>query len=297
LVLVFFNSPHKNVCFVGGLGGGGGGQLEFLEATIKDPICASTSGEHAPLIAGLARCVGVENDPSRIEQVLALAAERKPGEWQQLAILDGLSALLPETPAARKNARRRTVSFPAEPRAARLLRAVEIPGVTDRVQKLETWWTWPGKPGMEGLDSGVSLSAADQESVRRGRVLYSVVCGPCHQPDGDGQEGLAPPLVDSEWALGSPDRLIRILLHGVKGPLKVRGREYDLDMPALGESLDDTQLADVLTYLRREWGHLESPVLPENVRWVRGATAGRVDAWTESQLLEINTSEKAGSAT
>jgi mono/diheme cytochrome c family protein len=101
-----------------------------------------------------------------------------------------------------------------------------------------------------------------------------------------GQEGLAPGLVGTDWVAASPERLIRIILHGLRGPIKVKDQTYELDMPSLGV-LDDEQIAAVLTYVRREWGHTYSAVTPGLVKKVREETAKREDAWTEPELLKI----------
>jgi mono/diheme cytochrome c family protein len=108
----------------------------------------------------------------------------------------------------------------------------------------------------------------------------------CHQPHGLGQEGLAPPLVGAEWVTGSPERLARIVIHGLRGPVTVNKQVFELDMPSLGV-LDDEQIAAVLTYVRREWGHAASAVDTAAIKKIREATANREDAWTEAELLKI----------
>ena len=93
-------------------------------------------------------------------------------------------------------------------------------------------------------------------------------------------------MVGSEWVAGSEHRLIRIVLHGLRGPIKVKGESFELDMPSLGV-LDDDQIAAALTYVRREWGHNYDPVSPAAVKKVREETAAREDAWTMVDLLKI----------
>jgi mono/diheme cytochrome c family protein len=116
--------------------------------------------------------------------------------------------------------------------------------------------------------------------------MYEATCLACHQQHGMGQPGLAPPLVGTEWVAGSENRLIRIVLNGLRGPIKVKGETFEMDMPALGV-LDDEQIASVLTYVRREWGHGFDPVTPAAVKKVREETATREDAWTMADLLKI----------
>jgi hypothetical protein len=112
-----------------------------------------------------------------------------------------------------------------------------------------------------------------------GRQQFAVVCAQCHRPDGMGQEGKAPPLVGSPWVLGPDRRVIRIVLHGARGPFPVRDRTFNLDMPSL-KALTDDQIAGVLTYVRRSWGHEAPPVDPrsggDDPRVEPGA-AGRLD--------------------
>ena len=84
----------------------------------------------------------------------------------------------------------------------------------------------------------------------------------------------------------SPERLIRIVLHGLRGPIKVKDQTYEMDMPALGV-LDDDQIASALTYTRRNWGHTYSAVTPAMVKKVRQETEKREEGWTEAELLKI----------
>jgi len=130
------------------------------------------------------------------------------------------------------------------------------------------------------------LSAADQKKFDAGKTVYEATCLACHQPHGFGQEGLAPPLVGSEWIAATPERLVRIVLHGLRGPIHVKKQTFELDMPSLGV-LDDEQIANVLTYVRKEWGHSFSSVDTATVKRIRDATAQREDAWTEEDLQKI----------
>lgn len=130
------------------------------------------------------------------------------------------------------------------------------------------------------------LTPEEQKLFDNGKGVYEATCLACHQPHGMGQEGLAPPLVGTDWMASSPERLIRIVIHGLRGPIKVNGQTYEMDMPALGV-LDDEQIASVLTYSRREWGHAYSTVTPELVKKVRQETEKREEAWTEAELLKI----------
>jgi putative membrane-bound dehydrogenase-like protein len=116
-------------------------------------------------------------------------------------------------------------------------------------------------------------AAARDERGREGFVTH---CAPCHQTDGSGMARLGAPLRNSKWVLGPEDPLIRIVLNGLAG---------DLLMPAMG-TLDDRQLAAILTYVRGAWGHDAAPVAPETVSRIRAGSAGRQAPWTAKELLD-----------
>lgn len=111
----------------------------------------------------------------------------------------------------------------------------------------------------------------------RGKEAFLTQCAPCHQSDGSGMPRLAPPLRSSKWVLGDEEPLVRIVLNGLKG---------DLLMPAMG-TLDDQQLAAILTYVRGAWGHEAGPISPETVERIRAASQGRQAPWTANELSAI----------
>ena len=129
-----------------------------------------------------------------------------------------------------------------------------------------------------------SLSAGEKARVERGAVVFRGACAACHQLDGRGQDGLAPPLRDSEWVTGPSERLVRIALHGVRGPIEVDGKTWDLEMPGQGH-LSDQELAQVLSYLRRAFGHEASCVDQAAVTKERKRAKKRSGAWTATELL------------
>jgi mono/diheme cytochrome c family protein len=110
-----------------------------------------------------------------------------------------------------------------------------------------------------------------------GSQIYRSICIGCHQADGKGKEKLAGNLVDSRYVNGpDPGPATRILLAGKEGAVGL--------MPPLGGALNDEQIAAVLTYVRREWGHTASPVAPDDVREIRGLTKTRTRPWTDAEL-------------
>lgn len=122
-----------------------------------------------------------------------------------------------------------------------------------------------------------------------GESIYEMACLPCHQPEGKGLPGVYPPLVGSEWVRSDPARLIKILLHGLTGPVTVAGQAFGgpnaVPMPSLS-GLTDEQIADVLTFVRNEFGVNSSAVSPAEVKKVRAATSNRATAWTAEELKQ-----------
>ena len=134
--------------------------------------------------------------------------------------------------------------------------------------------TWPGKTG--DADAPVALTPEQQQQFDRGREVYRNICQGCHQPDGRGLERIAPSLIGSAFALAPAEIPVRILLNGKEGATGL--------MPPVGTTLDDGQIADVLTYVRREWGQGAEPVDAAAVAAIRAASAGRTRPWTEAEL-------------
>jgi mono/diheme cytochrome c family protein len=125
-----------------------------------------------------------------------------------------------------------------------------------------------------------------------GRGVYYTYCISCHQADGQGNALQAPPLAGSDWVLAAhPARIIRLVLHGMQGPITVNGKAYAFNNVMLPwkDALDDRQIAAVLTYLRKnpEWGHRAQPVVAGKVSEIRKSETRRANSWTEAELLKI----------
>jgi len=119
-----------------------------------------------------------------------------------------------------------------------------------------------------------------------GSKQFQSYCAACHQYDGQGM-GDAPPLAGSTWVTGPEDRLIRIVLHGVRGPMEVAGKTYDREMPGFGPILSDADIASLLSFVRRHYGAPSAPIAPAAVSRVRSANPARTDYWHVEELLAI----------
>lgn len=134
-------------------------------------------------------------------------------------------------------------------------------------------------------------SVQAQDAHSRGQTVYMQVCFACHQPTGLGLPGMFPPLAGSDWvAAKKPDRMIRMVLHGLTGLVTINGKPFATPaplMPPQGAALSDTQIADVLTYVRDAYGNKASAVTPEQVAAIREAEKTRTAMWTEAELQKI----------
>lgn len=124
-------------------------------------------------------------------------------------------------------------------------------------------------------------------SAQDGGQLYTLYCSACHGVDGKGATGgTFPPLAESPWVAGDPDRSIKLVLHGLTGVVEVLEKTYNLEMPPQGAVLPDDQLAAILTYVRSSWGNQSSAVTADIVKQVRATTADRKTPYTSNELLK-----------
>ena len=133
-----------------------------------------------------------------------------------------------------------------------------------------------------------SQPATGNPLIAQGREVYGRTCTACHQPGGMGTPGQFPPLAGSDWVNATgPDRVIRIVLNGLQGPLKVNGTDFNNAMVAWKDVLKDDEIAAVASFVRQEWGNKAPAVTPAQVKAVRDATKDRPDPWTGDELLKV----------
>ena len=228
--------------------------------------------EAADVLKILAATIARIGDPGEVEKLLARATDGSGTSWRRAALLDGVDLGL--AGAGGRGRGSRTVSLASEPAALTRLASTESEmGQTAR--SIVARITWPGKPAP--VVTAPPLSAVERRRFDAGAELYKNLCIACHQPDGRGRDKLAPPLAGSRFVVAQDSgNAVRILLSGMEGPIGL--------MPPLGSALDDDQIAAVLTYVRREWGHTASAVSPDEVKEIRGLTRTRTRPWTAAEL-------------
>ena len=139
-----------------------------------------------------------------------------------------------------------------------------------------------------GPAGGAGAATAELSPADRGKKIFSANCATCHQGTGTGIAGQYPPLAGSEYVLGGTRRLGMILLKGLEGPVTVKGAQYgSAVMQPWEKTLSDAKIADVLTYVRQEWGNTGGPVAPEGIAALRKELAGHPGSFHEADLKAV----------
>jgi mono/diheme cytochrome c family protein len=142
-----------------------------------------------------------------------------------------------------------------------------------------------------------SLKGKDLELYTAGQKLYSKegYCTTCHQTNGKGLPSSGfPPLSNSIWVTGNQERLIKLVLKGIMGPMELNGVKYagQVPMTPYGGLMSDKEIASVLTYIRNSFGNKATPIDPEKVKEVRAKIADKKDLYNANMLLSEHPIEK-----
>lgn len=152
-----------------------------------------------------------------------------------------------------------------------------------------------GTSVQEKKDEGIvtSLKGNDREMFIKGKAIYAKdgYCGTCHQADGKGLSASGfPPLAATPWVLKDEERLIKLVLKGLQGPIKVLDKEYagQVPMTPFGGLLNDEEVASVLTYVRNSFGNNAPAISPEKVKQVRASIIEKKDLYSSAELLKLH---------
>lgn len=126
----------------------------------------------------------------------------------------------------------------------------------------------------------------------RGLALYRSICQACHGADGNGVNGLAPPLNNSDWVTGDKKRLAAVVLYGLSGPITVSKKLYKApevsgEMPGIASNTNfsDEDVSQVLSYIRGSWANSADKVSEEDVAYIRLKFKGRQMGFTEKEFF------------
>ena len=140
------------------------------------------------------------------------------------------------------------------------------------------------------LPAPAHLSADAQEQYLAGQKIYHREghCVTCHQPNGQGLDPAFPSIAKSPWVNTDENRLIKLSLFGLMGPVEINGKKYDgtVPMTPFGGMLNDEELASVLTFVRNSFGNQADPVTADKVKAVRTTSGARATLYTVEDLLK-----------
>lgn len=141
------------------------------------------------------------------------------------------------------------------------------------------------------------LKGADLALFTKGKEIYNRegFCVTCHQPNGGGLDASQyPPLAGTTWVTGNEERLIKLTLKGIYGPLEIKGKTYpgQVPMTPFGGMLNDEEVAAVLTYVRNSFGNQASSISSSKVESVRKLIEDKTGFYTAEELLQEHPIDK-----
>ena len=152
---------------------------------------------------------------------------------------------------------------------------------------------YPPYSGLAQLDNE-QFRDPNEERRLRGVKIFNANCSPCHQTSGLGVAGQFPPIAGSDWVNAKgPGRVIRIVLNGVQGPIKVNNLPFNNAMVPWKDTMNDEDIAAVITFIRgnKDWGNTAGAVTPEQVSAIRAKIKSQPAAWNPDDLLKVNEDE------
>lgn len=212
-------------------------------------------------------------------KIIALTLASGAGFWGVVLIVGGIAAA-----RDKRMSKKETIAATA----------ASEPGPAAPPAAMKESAATPAVDGSKPVASPAALAEVApglQAQLEGGQKTFMTVCIACHQATGMGLPNMFPPLVGTDWVSApKPDRMIRIVLHGLMGPMSINGKPFTTPaplMPPQGAALSDAQIADVLTFVRNSWGNKASAVSAAEVAAVRVAEKTRSAMWTEAELLKV----------
>lgn len=137
-----------------------------------------------------------------------------------------------------------------------------------------------------------SRKTLNEDNRTSGAKMFYQICASCHGTNGEGIEGLAPPLMNSEHVKNT-ERLALIMLHGLEGPVHVNNVEYNINlaMPGLirNETISDKDIADIISYVTNAFSDIPKTLKKERIKELRSVKSSSGMEFTEDELLSLET--------
>jgi len=118
-----------------------------------------------------------------------------------------------------------------------------------------------------GKGNGGGATGVDAQ-MKAGAALYDISCAACHGRDGKGS-AIFPPLAGNAGVRQvRADTVVRMVLAGGKAVATPKAPTGP-GMPSFGWRLSDEQVANILTYVRNNWGNQAPAISSETVKRIR----------------------------
>ena len=143
------------------------------------------------------------------------------------------------------------------------------------------------------LEIKTHLKGEERDLFVKGKELYEreAYCGTCHQEHGQGLAASGyPPLKQSKWVRENEERLIKLTLKGIYGPMTVMNRDYPgiVPMTPFEGLMTDEEIAAVLTYVRNTFDNRAGAISPEKVKEIRIKIADKEGFYIAEDLLKAH---------
>lgn len=255
-------------------------EFDFLKANWDSPYWEKSEQGKEIFIENLTSAIAKKGLSSELSELLELT-NIGLGElgWKSKVVLTGLAI------QAANLSSKGQIKLKSEPD---IFKRMDLSLDKNRLGMLKSMFSWPGFNPDNSASSESFLDDSALKQFAEGRQKYLTSCAGCHGSNGAGASRMGPPLANSEWVTGDEKRLVLLVLHGIEGPIEVAGKKYDspeiLPVMPSHSVMDDSSIADILTYIRNEWGNQASAVTGRIVGGTRHTSQGRVYPWTAEEL-------------
>ncbi|WP_035456182.1 DUF7133 domain-containing protein [Algoriphagus terrigena] len=255
-----------------------GEEFVLLKRLAASPTWTEANTDREIFLEMLTTAVVNNGKPEEISGLLTLADAEQIG-WKETVILTGIAIKAADIEAP---------GFVKLSESPSIFSRKDFPLDQNRTAMLKRIFSWPGYQPESKLAVAGDLDEKAMKQFAVGRTKFLTSCAGCHGSNGKGAARMGPPLAGSEWVTGDEVKLSLILLHGIEGPIEVAGKTYDapeiLPVMPSHSTMDDGDIAAILTYIRNEWGNQAPPVTGRTVSSTRHLNQGRVYPWSANEL-------------
>jgi mono/diheme cytochrome c family protein len=94
----------------------------------------------------------------------------------------------------------------------------------------------------------------NSNSFPQGEQIYEAYCASCHMEEGQGLQGLYPPLAKSDYLAAHLQEVPCLIVNGLSDTIMVNGKTYEIPMPPI-PTMNAVQITNVMNYISHSWGN------------------------------------------